>query len=86
LKRLCKHNESIRSFVSLSSSIPENEKLNKLYVQLHFRNYPDTKFDKDFQIMKKIFKSYGISIKDKILYVGFVYRKKLRAEVSKYLL
>jgi len=86
LKRLCKQNEYIRSFTCLESSIPKNEKCNKLYVQLHYRNYPGDKFDKDFPIMKKIFKSYGISIKDNILYIGFAYRKKLRVEVNKYLL
>ncbi len=86
LKRLCKQNEYIRSFTSLGASIPENEKCNKLYVELHYRNYPEHRFDKDFQIMKKIFKSYGVTIKDKILYIGFVYPKKLRIEVSRYLL
>jgi hypothetical protein len=86
LKRLCKKNEYIRSFAYLEPSIPENEKCNKLYVELHYRNYPEDKFDKDFQIMRKIFKSHGISIKNKILYIGFVYRKKLRVEVNKYLL
>jgi hypothetical protein len=86
LKRLCKQNEYIRSFTYLGADIPEREKCNKFYVELHYRNYPEDKFDKDFQIMKKIFKSHGISIKDKILYVGFVYRKRLRVKVAKYLL
>jgi hypothetical protein len=86
LKRLCKQNEYIRSFAYLEPSIPEKEECNKLYVELHYRNYPEDRFDKDFPIMKKIFKSYGITIKDKILYVGFVYRKKLRVEVNKCLL
>ena len=86
VKRLCKHNEYIRSFLYLKSSIPEHEKCNQLYVELHFRNYPEDRFDKDFQIMRKIFKSHGIKIRNKILYLGFIYPKKLGVEVTKYLL
>jgi hypothetical protein len=85
-KHLCQRNNYIRLYLYLKSSIPEHEKLNQLYVELHYRNYPEDSLDKDFQIMKKIFKYRGIKIRNKILYLGFIYPKKLGVEVTKYLL
>jgi hypothetical protein len=82
----CRHAEYTMLFIYSRSFLPENEKCNKLHVQLSFRDYPKDKFDVDLQIMKKIFKSHKISLKNKSFYTGFVYPKKLNISVAKYLI